>query len=197
MEALKAMSPQQRIQWALAQGQDGIARLLMFQEMQLQEQLQQVQQQAQVQSREQVLENILAEWAEQNSDILNDPKWSRLAEGIDMVLLRDGGFSSYKELTPAQLKAHLAKVRQVIDTFKGEVKGNEEGVKEGPEGEAQNEPPVHIGDLGGGQGAAEGGAGLAPEALAQLAENDPLKFEEIVSKLPDDKLASLLDRIGA
>ena len=192
IEILKAMSPQERAAWAAKEGPEAVLKLMEFQQLEIDRKMQEMA----TQQKRQVLDTVIQDWAKENKEILEDPLIGSLAEGLDMALLKKAGYASYLELSPTQLSEHLNQVASLLRKLKeagvsgkilkgGDVK---EGKQEGREETKQEEEmPVHIGDLGPGGGGME----ITADALERLA-NDPTKFEEVIAKIPERKLAEML-----
>ena len=194
IEILKAMTPQERAAWAAKEGPEAVLKLMEFQQLEIDNKLQQVA----MDQKKAMLDSVIQQWAKENQEILNDSLIGNLAEGLDMALLKKAGYSSYLELTPAQLEEHLGQVAGLLRKMKdaglsGDIlkKGGEAKEKEEKKETKKEEAPIHLGDLGPGGGGME----LSAETIERLA-SDPLKFEEVVAKLPERKLAEMLAGIS-
>ena len=195
IEILKAMKPEERAAWAAKEGPEAVLKLMQFQQMELEQRIEQVG----LEQKRTMLDSVIQKWASANTDILEDPLIGNLAEGLDMALLKKAGYSSYLELTPAQLEAHLSQVAEIMrkmkaagvsgEILKNEMKGGDVSEKEGKvDTEPKSEKaPVHLGDLGAGGEPID----VSTEVLAKMA-TDPMKFEEAISKIPEKKLAEML-----
>lgn len=189
LEILRRMSPQERAEWAAKEGPPAIMALMELQKLELKEEMQR----AVEQQREEVLKSIIEEWAAEHQDIIGDPMLATIAEGIDMALLRRAGYSSYKELTPAQLRRHLDQVGKIVSKLRERGLGalseaNENQKKGGDARGGKGEGVVHVGDLTGGGGKADGTL-VSPEAIL---EADPLVLEEKIGNLSEEELSKLL-----
>ena len=183
LAALRRMSPAERARWALSQGEAGILKLMELQQIEFEERLRQMQ----TQTSTQVLEDIIAEWAQQNADLFSDPKARVIARGVDTELLERAGYRSYRELTPSQLRAHLQQVAEVTRKLLG-LSDERDDTQE----ERKADRPVHIGDFAGGGAGPMPTGNVTAEQLERLAAEDPIEFERVAAKLSDEELLNLM-----
>jgi len=193
LEILQKMSPQERAAWALKEGPEAVLKLMELQKIEAAKEIQN----AVMEQKKMVLEDVLGDWASKNKDILEDPLLGSIAEGLDMKLLKEAGYSSYLELSPRELKEHLGQVEKILRTMQkkgvsGEILKSSEGGEEKKEEKMETEKKVrgevkHLGDLGAGGESVM----LSAETLESLMD-DPLKFEAAVANMSTEQLAEVL-----
>ena len=193
MELLKAMTPEQRAEWAKAQGTEGVLKLMELQTEVLKTEFSKMAEE----ERKMYLDAIVSDWAADKQELLQDKELGKVVEGIDIALLQDKGVSSYIQLTPEQLKQHLKDVEKKVELLQkegGDVKGDKGGKKdEGDKDKNVNRGATHLGDLGSGDGGG-GHTKNSPEYLEALAK-DPIKFENEIGNLSDRELADMVFKL--
>lgn len=179
LRQLRAMTDEERVQFALANGVAGVLKLLELQRIEMEERLQALQ-------REQakpVLDQILADWVSENQDLLSDPFMQDLARGLDVVLMEKKGKTHYTEFSPLEFKQHLSELRSMLERIaqpKAEPAQPKESVR----------TPPSPADLGGGSPPQ-----TSPVELLSKVADDSFKLEQLVRKLPESELDNLLAQL--
>lgn len=187
---LSSLKPAERVKWAATYGEAGQTRLMEFMELQQQALFEQMKT-SQVETAYQVL---ISEWAEQNRDILESEEDALITEGIDIALMRKKGYADYTQMSPSELKAHLSEVSKMARKILGKGGGErkDEVKKEPSEDRVTRDTVGRVGDLGAGTT-----QGSELDTLFAKASSNPMALEELVAKLPADKLESILSRLEA
>ena len=179
LRQLKAMTDEERIQFALANGVAGVLKLLELQRIEMEERLQALQKE----QAKPVLDQILADWVSENQDLLSDPFMQDIARGLDVVLMEKKGKSHYTEFSPPEFKQHLSELRSMLERI-AQPKAEQPQTKE-----SVRTPPSPA-DLGGGSPP----QASPVELLAKVAD-DSFKLEQLVRKLPESELDNLLAQL--
>ena len=106
LDKLLRMTPQERADWAVKNGQAGVLKLLELQDVLYRKELEAVRMEAKTTAHDAIVD----EWFSQNEDLFKDKELAAIANGIESQLLQDAGVRSYKELSQAQLRKHLTTV---------------------------------------------------------------------------------------
>jgi len=186
LKHLSLMSPEERVQWAVQNGHLGVIKLMELQRIELEQKLQDLQRA----SAQPVLDQILSEWAEAHSDILSDPVLRDVAEGLDQVLMERKGKTSYTEFSPSEFKAHLQEIVDIINKLRPQTSQSQSQTQPQSQPQTQRTSPS-ISDI-------SGGTPPNPSllnTLTQISETDPLKLEEVISKIPSKDLDQLLAQL--
>ena len=191
-EILKAMTPEQRAQWAKEQGADGVLKLMELQEDEMEQKFQFME----LKQKQMLLDTIAEEWVKEHKDLFKDERIAKVAKGLDLSLLKEKGVESYVELTPKQLKEHLNDVETLIEEIVSGKK-SEKSVDETSEGDDKEKKDGRgnksLSDMTGKGGDAGGfSTEVNLEKLSAIASNDPFSFEEAVSQMSDNKLFELM-----
>ena len=193
MKLLEAMTPEQRAEWATAQGAPGILKLVELQGKALEKKFEELS----LKQRQEFLDAMTEEWIKSNKDLFEDEKIAKVAEGLDLALLKEKGYKSYIEMSPSELKAHLEEVKnnllEIIGKDGKEEDKEKQGEKDGKEEDKKRD--FSLSDLTGG-GNTSGIGGVTVETLMSKANESPFEFEDLASKLDDNQLYEIMKQTG-
>ncbi len=186
---LLAMTPEQRAQWAQEQGAPGILALMELQG----ELLEQKFAELSMQQKQEVLDSLTMEWLKDNEELFKDEDISKVAEGVDLALLKEKGYNSYVEMSPAELKKHLEEVKGFVEKIMSKGKKDDAGKDDSgkKKDDKVRDTDVSLSDLGGG-GSLNRTGSLTVEALSNKAYEDPFEFEQSVAQMDDNTLMKLM-----
>jgi len=184
LKQLSLLSEEDRIAWALENGNEGLIKLMQLQKLETAMMIEEAKKEALKGS----LDDTIDYFMKRNEDLLKNPEYRELAQALELKYLRELGVSSYEDLTPNEYAKVLRKVEVRLRKLAGQSETQEKNTDNGVNQESSTRAGISVGDINGGQGMRDNdGIGL----LKTLAQ-DPLKLESALDRLPKNMIDSLL-----